>query len=211
MNNKAKSTLSARERKKLIETTAIVHQVVMDISDKKSRSKWEAFLKHPFLLLLFGSIVSGILIFEYQNCYTRSSEQIKAKYALMNDTSSYIGKVLAWAGSVVDLHSIPGNNIEQIETTQKELNKALREYDSNYLTVAFKLKIVFENKKIDEQCELIHKETSELAVLINHLVEFSTKEHNLEHGESIDKCRIKIEEVKTNLDQLSGFMVKAIK
>ena len=29
MNDKAKSTLSAQERKKLIETTAIVHQVVM--------------------------------------------------------------------------------------------------------------------------------------------------------------------------------------
>jgi hypothetical protein len=211
MNDEVKSTLSAQERERLIETTAIVQQVVEEISEKKPRSKWETFLKHPFLLLLFGSIVSGILIFEYQNCYTRSSEQIKAKYELMNDTSSYIGKVLAWAGSIVDLHGISSTDIDQRKATRKALNKALREYDSNYLTVAFKLKIVFENKKIDEQWELIHKEISELAVLINHLVGFDTKEHNLEHGESIDKCRMKIEEIKKNLDQLSGFMVKAIK
>jgi uncharacterized coiled-coil protein SlyX len=214
MNDKVKSTLSDQEREKLIETTAIVHQVVKEISEKKPRSKWETFLKHlkhPFLLLLFGSIVSGILIFEYQNCYTRNSENIKAKYELMKETSSYIGKVLAWADNVLDLHRIPVTEIGQIKATKKALNNALNQYDSNYLRVAFKLKIVFENKKIYKQWELIHKETKELTVLIDHMGKFTTKKQNLEHSRRIAECRMKIEEIKTNLDQLSGFMVKAIK
>jgi hypothetical protein len=211
MNDKVKSTLSDHEREKLIETTAIVHQVVKEISDKKSRSKWEALLKHPFLLLLFGSIVSGILIFEYQSCYTKNSEQIKAKYELMSDTSLYIGKVLAWADNVVYLHRKPITNNEQIIETNEAFNKALDLYNSNYLRVAFKLKIVFENKRIDKQWELIHKETSELTVLIDHMGKFKTKEQKLEHSRRIAKCRMQIEAIKTNLDKLSGLMVKAIK
>lgn len=214
MDDKVKSTLSAQERERLIDTTAVVHQVIKEISDKKPQTKWEAFLKHikhPFLLVLCGSIVSGILIFQYQNCYTRNSEKIKAKYELMNETSFYIGKVLAWADNVVDLHRIPVTDIGQIKATKTALNNALNQYDSNYLKVAFKLKIVFENKKIDKQWELIHKETKELTVLINHMGKFTTKKQNLEHSIRIDKCRMKIEEIKSNLDQLSGFMVKAIK
>lgn len=92
----------------------------------------------------------------------------------------------------------------------RALNEALYQYDSNYLRVAFKLNVVFENGKIDEQWKRIHKKTKELTVLLDNMGKFKTDKISLEHSESIDKCHMKIEEIKTNLDQLSGFMVEAI-
>jgi hypothetical protein len=53
---------------------------------------------------------------------------------------------------------------KQIIATNESFNKALDQYNSNYLRVAFKLKIVFENGKIDKKWELMHKKTKELTV-----------------------------------------------
>ena len=214
MNDNVKGTLNAQERKRLIETTAVVHQVIKEISDKKPQTIREAILKclkHPLLLVLCGSFLSGIFIFEYQNYYTRSSAQIKAKYELMSDISLYIGKVLAWADNVAYLHRKPIIDTKQIIETNQSFNEALDQYNSNYLSVAFQLKIVFKNKEIDEQWKLIHKKTKGLTVRLEHMGKFKTDKQHLKHAKRIDECLNKIEEIKTNLDKLSGFMVKTIK
>lgn len=210
-NDKTKNILSSQERGKLIEITAIVHQVVKDISETKSRSKWETILRHPFILLLLGSIISGILIFEYQSCYTRSSERIKEKYNLMRETSLYIGTVLSLSDNVIYLHRKPITGVAQIVASNKSFNEAINKYNSNYLRVDFKLKIVFGDKNINKQWELIHKETEELVLLLDLLGEFETNNQTLEHSKRIAECRLKCNEIKTNLDQLSTFMDNAIK
>lgn len=211
MNDEIKITLSDEERENLIEKAANVHQIVEAISNKKKRNKWEMFFRHPLLILLIGSIISGVVIFRFQDCHTKNSEQIKARYALMGETSLYLGKVLAWADNLVYNHEKPITNDEQLKKTNREYNEAFDDFKSNYFKISFKLKIVFEDENIDKQWELIQKGTIELNELIDLMGKFKTDEQDIEHSARISWCKKKILEIKYNLDKLSGFMVQEIK
>jgi hypothetical protein len=203
--------ISAEEKQILVATTTIVHRVVKEITDSEPKSKWEKIIRHPLLLLLIGTLISGIIIFQYQESYTKHSEQLKTKIELMTKTSTYTGNVLANAANIVYLHTKPIRGNRQIRTTNQGFNIAYDQFNTNYLQIAFMLKIIFEEEKIDKNWLTIFNEIEQLNTLLDHLGKLQTDDQTIEHPKRIDQCNSNIEAIKKKLDQLADDMLHSIK
>lgn len=209
MKDKKKPLLKEEERQKVIENAAIVHQIVEEISAKKKGDKW-AFLKHPLLILLIGAGISTFLIPIYQNWQVKTAESVKAKYEILKEISSYTGRVLAMAESVIYLHQKPVTNAEQIINTNKTYNAAYREFSSNYIRIDYKMRVIFKNKDVILGWADIRKGLKDLNDNLDFLHEFPTNDISEKHAERIDRCLKKIGKNRERLDLLSDFMIEAL-
>lgn len=209
MKNTKKSILKEKERKKLIDNATVIHQIVEEISEKRKKRKWE-ILKHPLFILFAGAIISGVFVFEYQNRQASIAEKEKAKYELLKEVSSYTGKLLAMAENVVYLHQKPITNSEQILNTNIAFNAAYDDFNSNFIRIDYKLKIIFKNDDINMGWADIRKGLKELNDLLDLLHEFPTNKISVEHSERIERCKQKVEKIKEKIDLLSDFMIKVL-
>jgi hypothetical protein len=209
MNNEKNPILSKEERKKLIENTSIIHQVIEEVSAKRKRGKLE-FLRHPVFILIIGAGLSYFLVPLFQKHQANVAENVKAKYELLKEVSLYKGKVIAMAENVVYLHQKPITKREQIINTNKSFNAAYGEFSSNFIRIKYELKIIFKNENINKELIYIQKELKELNDLLDLLHEIPTSEISEEHAERMDICKKKIQKIKEKLDSLFDLMIKAL-
>jgi len=209
MKDEKEPLLNEEERQKIIQNAAITHQIIEEISAKKKRDKW-AFLKHPLFILLIGAVLSRFLIPIYQNWQAKSAERIKAKYEISKEISSYTGRVIAMAESVVYLHQKPITNAEQIINTNRAFNSAYSEFSSNFIRINYKLRVIFKSEDISQEWLDIRKGLKDLNDHLDLLHEFPTNDISEKHSERIDRTLKKIEENKEQLDSLSDFMIEAL-
>lgn len=206
-----KKIISKLERNKIIESATIIHQIIEEISEKDKKSIWEKLFKHPIFVLFVGAIVSGVIIFEYQNRQTRISENIKAKYELIKETSCNTGGVIAAAENVIYLHEKPIRDEKQQIKTREAFNTALDKFKSNFIIVGYKIKVIFNDKEINEEWKGIEEEIDEMHSRLDYLEKLHTDDTTDRHPERIDLCKDKIDRIRAKMDRLSGFMIDSLK
>ncbi|MGB2763315.1 MAG: hypothetical protein WBC02_00920 [Candidatus Aminicenantaceae bacterium] len=209
MKDEKKPLLKKEERQKIIENASIIHQIVEEISAEKKRDKW-SFLRHPLLILLIGAVISSFLIPIYQNWQVKTAERIKANYEILKEISSYTGRVLTMAESVIYLHQKPITNVNQIINTNKSFNEAYREFNSNYIRIDFEMRVIFKKKDVSQGWSDVRKELKDLNDSLDLLHEFPTNDISEKHAERIDRCLKKIGENRERLNLLYDFMIEAL-
>ena len=207
MDNHQDKILSKEERDRISEAAAIAHAVVRELSPKKKKSGFD-FLRHPLLLLLVGSLVSGIFIFEYEKRHAQREERIKAKSELLKEVAFITKKLLTMSENVVYLHQKPIKNEEQIVSTNKSYNQACDEFHANYIRTSSSLDVIYRDEKITQEWNDIQNDLKELNDFLELLHEFGTSVINMEHSKRIDMCVKKIEAIEQRLDKLTSLLIK---
>jgi hypothetical protein len=209
MDNKDKNTFTEEDRKRIIETSFIVHEVIKENAGDKTRKKWWLeLLKHPLLLLILGSLASGVIVFEYQKRYAKSEELRNAKNELIKEISSLTGKLLTMSENVIYLHQEPIENREQIINTNRNYNNACEEFNSNISRIANSLNIIFEDKDITQSWQNLQNETKNLNEVLARLHDFQTTVISEEHSRRIKQSVDEIEEIKGKLNDLTSHMIQ---
>lgn len=209
MEDKKKPFLKKEERQKIIENASIVHQIAEEISAEKKTSKW-SFLKHPLLILLIGAVISRFLIPIYQNWQVKTAERVKANYEILKEISSYTGRVLTLAESVIYLHQKPITNVDQIVNTNRTYNEAYREFNYNYIRIDFEMRVILKNEDVGKVWLDVRKGLKDLNDNLDLLHEFPTNDISEKHAERIDMCLKKVKENRERLNLLYDFMMVAL-
>lgn len=201
MNEQLKESLINQEEKKwIVQTTAIVREVLKEDSRPKKK-KFSEFLRHPLFLLFAGTLASGIIVHEYQSRQARIAERNKAKDELLMEISGVTGKLLARAEEVLGLHQTPIKDDAQIIATNKAYNEACDLYASSLLKTEHSLRILFKDEAMIKGWSKIKAGFEELNECLDLLHEIKTSEISQEHSKRIALCKDKIKEVTAKLNQ----------
>lgn len=214
MSKEQKPALNEKDKKKVLDTTKLIYNVFKEISIKREKSIW-VILKHPLIVLFVGSLLSGILIFKYQQCNERAAERLKAKYDLsrevIGDIFSYTGEILSKAKIIIQLHSEAISDNNQIIKANEAYNDAYDNFFSNFQRIRINLRIAFKKDTINEWWDNILNRIEELDELLNLLLEFQTKVISEVHSERIIKSEEKIKKIKSELSLLYDYISKIYK
>jgi hypothetical protein len=208
MSKDQKPVLNEKEKKKVLDTIKLIYDVFKEISIKSKKSKWE-ILKHPLIILCVGSLISGFLIYKYQQYNERAAERLKAKYDLsrevIGDIFSDTGDILSKAKIIIQLHSEAISDNNQIMKANEAYNAAYDNFFSNFQRICKNLRIAFKKDTINDWWDNILNRIEELDELLNLLLEFQTTKISEVHSERIIKSEEKIKKIKSELSLLYDY------
>ena len=202
--------MTTEEKKWVVQTTAIVREVMKEESRAKKKTPFD-LLKHPLFLLLAGALVSGIIIHGYQGRQARISEREKAKDALLIDISSVTGTLLTRAEEVLGLHQTPIENEPQIVATNRAYNEASDLYASNLLKIEHSLRILFQDESTIKGWNEIQTGFEDLKDRLALLHEIKTTVISQEHSKRIAACKDKIGDIAAKLKQYGRALIDKLR
>jgi hypothetical protein len=168
-------------------------------------------LKHPLLLLLAGTLLSGYLIPLYYKTRADITERTKAQYELLKEISDLSGKVLASCENIISLHQQAITKQEEIDIIYNGYNNALTEFNASSLGIIYRTKIIFKESEINIKLEEIKKDFSSLTEVIGLLLECKTNERKIRHSERMDRSKKEFEKVKSKIDLLADKIIKVLR
>jgi len=201
------SPINQEERKWIVQTTAIVREILKEESRPKKKKPYE-FLKHPLFLLFAGTLASGVLVHEYQGRQARIAELTKARDELLMEISVDTGKLLSRAEEVLSLHLTPIKDEAQIIATNKAFNEASDLYSSSLLKIEYSLRILFKKETMIKGWSEIKTGFEKLSECLLLLHEIKTTVISQEHSKRIASCKDEIKKLSEKLKQYSLSLIE---
>lgn len=170
------------------------------IDDEKKDNPFE-FFQHPLVILLVGSIISGVLIPFFTKNWQNHQKSLDIKNDLVTEISKTITTMMINVQYFLENTKIRSN--EEIQETQQKYNDDYKKWSIEENIIASRLEAYFPTQNILQQWK-------KYTQIINYIYALSTTDEKLKRQEKINKIKeyLNSQEPKTTINQINWDMLE---